>query len=117
MFLRLGLFLAGCLILPVLSFSARAESGSCYEMRTSGGAYVAGMLDDLIRKGKAFELPDGRVYAVFENLPEATICDLVGEDLSGLDLSGVSIEAEQLEGALLCDTTLPDGRIARSGCE
>jgi hypothetical protein len=96
---------------------SRAENGSCYPAGAHGDGYLASMLKDLMSRGQAFRLADGDIYAVFENLPGATICDLAGADLSGLDLSAIGIAVEQLDGARLCDTILPGGAVSRRDCE
>ncbi|WP_417688858.1 hypothetical protein [Roseibium sp.] len=117
MFTRFALFLSGSLAFLVLPDSARAESGSCYGAEEPRDSYVSAMLDDLMRQGRALKLPDGRIYAAFENLPGASICNLVGVDLTGLDLSGLFIDKDQLEGARLCGTILPSGIPSSSGCD
>ena len=72
-------------------------------------------------------MPDGeRVYS------NCSWADLVGvnlgkEDLSGLDLSKADLSqanliranliATKLDGAILCHTTMPNGKENNSGCE
>ncbi|MDA9250029.1 pentapeptide repeat-containing protein [bacterium] len=48
-------------------------------------------------------------------------CDLSGADLSGADLSGANLSEAILRytymnGAILCNTTMPDGSVIYSGC-
>jgi len=96
--------------------TARAESGSCYSEKQLADGFTGKMVRDLIGTGHAFRLADGAVYAVFENLPGARICDLNGADLSGLDLSRIDLDPAELNGAVLCDTVQPGGEISRRDC-
>jgi len=111
-----GSFILSMLLAGTVSTS-RAESGSCYRADALGEAYLKAMVRDLVDKGMAFRLANGDYYAVFENLPNASICDLEDADLSDMDLSAVEIGPEQLENALLCDTVLPGGGVSRRDCE
>ena len=53
-------------------------------------------------------------------------CDLAGADLAGADLRGADLSAANLSeatlpfayvnGAILCNTTMPDGSVIYSGC-
>jgi uncharacterized protein YjbI with pentapeptide repeats len=94
-----------------------AESGSCYSKARLEDPFIGEMVSDLIGRGQAFRFRDGGVYAVFENLPGAAICDLNNVDLSGFDLSGILIEKELLDGARLCRTALPDGSVSDRDCK
>ena len=58
------------------------------------------------------------------DLEEANLegADLEGANLSGAVLSGANLRftfltGENLEGAILCNTTMPDGTIDNSGCQ
>ncbi|GAB4520303.1 MAG: hypothetical protein Tsb0019_21180 [Roseibium sp.] len=110
-FIVLGIALAAS------ALPSRAENGSCYQAgAATGDGYLAAMLTDLMARGQAFLLANGDTYAVFENLPDATICDLAGADLSDMDLSGVELSEDRLDGALLCNTRLPGGTVSRRDC-
>ncbi|WP_346894346.1 hypothetical protein [uncultured Roseibium sp.] len=79
-------------------------------------AFTGKMVRDLIEKGHAFRLANGDIYAVFENLPGAAICDLKETDLSDLDLSKIDLDVSALNEAVLCDTVLPGGAVSRRDC-
>lgn len=118
-----------CLLLLTLlvtslapSTRAYAESGSCYAAERLDDGFLRTMLLQLGNEGKAFRLANGDYYAVHENLPNATICnlkdiDLTDVDLSDMDLSDAEIDATLLDKAALCNTILPGGVISRRDCE
>ncbi|WP_346910313.1 hypothetical protein [uncultured Roseibium sp.] len=99
-----------------IGVTAKAESGSCYSARQMEDTFTGNMVRDLIEKGHAFRLANGDIYAVFENLPGAAICDLEDTDLSDLDLSQVDLDPAELNDAVLCNTVLPGGAISRRDC-
>ncbi|MBD1547938.1 pentapeptide repeat-containing protein [Roseibium aggregatum] len=99
-----------------IGVTAQAESGSCYSAKQMEDAFTGEMVRDLIEKGHAFRLGNGDIYAVFENLPGAAICDLRDTDLSDLDLSQVDLDPAELHEAVLCNTVLPGGEISRRDC-
>lgn len=107
--------LSGLLFLCIGTM-AKAESGSCYSAKQMADAFTGDMVRDLIEKGHAFHLANGDVYAVFENLPGAAICDLEDIDLSNLDLSRIDLDSAELNDAVLCNTVLPGGAISRRDC-
>ncbi|WP_417677214.1 pentapeptide repeat-containing protein [Roseibium sp.] len=107
--------LSGMLFLSI-GVTAQAESGSCYSATQMADAFIGKMVRDLIEKGQAFRLAGGDVYAVFENLPGAAICDLKDADLSNLDLSQVDLDPADLSEAVLCDTVLPGGAVSHRDC-
>ena len=52
---------------------------------------------------------------------ECVNCDLIGADLKGANLSGANLIGANLDftymyGAILCNTTMPDGSVIYSGC-
>ncbi len=107
--------LSGMLFLCI-GVAAKAESGSCYSARQMADVFTGEMVRDLIAKGHAFRLANGDIYAVFENLPGAAICDLNDADLSNLDLSQVDLDPADLSEAALCDTVLPGGAVSHRDC-
>lgn len=109
------ILLSGTLLLCI-DAAAGAESGSCYSASQMADAFTGEMVRDLIEAGHAFRLANGDVYAVFENLPGAAICDLKDADLSDLDLSQVDLEPAELNLAVLCKTILPGGAVSRRDC-
>ena len=38
-------------------------------------------------------------------------------DLSGANLTGANLTEVNLDGVVLCNTTMPDGRVNNSGCK
>lgn len=109
-------FLLSGMLLLSIGVTAQAESGSCYSAKQMEDAFTGEMVRDLIEKGHAFRLANGDMYAVFENLPGAAICDLKDTDLSGLDLSQVDLDPAELNLAVLCNTVLPGGAVSRRDC-
>ena len=107
--------LSGMLCLCI-GVTAQAESGSCYSAQQMADAFTGKMLRDLIENGHAFRLANGDIYAAFENLPGARICELEDADLSNLDLSQVDLDPAELNLAVLCNTVLPGGAISRRDC-
>ena len=112
------ILLFGMLFWSTISSSRlRAESGSCYSADQLDETFIRTMLQKLVEIGKAFRFPNGDYFAVLENLPNASICELESVDLSDLDLSNVEINETRLKGAILCNTVLPGGAVDRSDCE
>lgn len=99
-----------------IGVTANAESGSCYSAKQMEDTFTGEMVRDLIENGHAFRLANGDIYAVFENLPGAAICDLEDADLSGLDLSRVDLDPAEFREAVLCNTVLPGGANSRRDC-
>ena len=52
------------------------------------------------------------------NLGRANLegANLTGANLEGADLYKANLEGSDLSGAILCNTTMPDGTIDNSGC-
>ncbi|MDT8310063.1 MAG: pentapeptide repeat-containing protein [Methylophaga sp.] len=57
-------------------------------------------------------------HLVGVNLKNANLdgAQMIFSDLSGADLTGASMEGTSVRGIVLCDTTMPDGKIDNSGC-
>lgn len=109
------ILLSGMLFLCI-GVAAKAESGSCYSARQMADAFTGKMVRDLIENGHAFRLANGNIYAAFENLPGAAICELKDADLSNLDLSQVDLDPAELSEAVLCNTVLPGGAASHRDC-
>ena len=43
--------------------------------------------------------------------------NLPATNLTGADLTGANLKGVNLDGAILCKTTMPDGRINNSSCK
>ena len=54
----------------------------------------------------------------FANLEGANLegADLRGANLDGAYLKGANTKFASMKGAILCNTTMPDGRVIYSGC-
>jgi hypothetical protein len=94
-----GIVLMMKLILPILTILTIAAT------IFAGGAF-------------AFDADD---LKKLKDTGECTQCDLreanlEGADLSGANLKDANLNLARMKGAILCNTTMPDGSMIYSGC-
>ena len=51
-----------------------------------------------------------------KNTGKCATCDLGGTNLSGAKLISANLSGAYMQGAALCNTTMPDGSVIYSGC-
>ena len=61
------------------------------------------------------------IWYGFENVKATTVSeassDLPATNLTGADLTGANLTGVSLDGVILCNTTMPDGKINNSSCK
>ena len=89
------------LILPILTIAATIFAGGAFAFDTDD-------LKKLKDTGECMQC----------DLREANLvgANLVGADLSGANLKDANVNLARMKGAILCNTTMPDGSMIYSGC-
>ena len=52
-----------------------------------------------------------------QSVTDLSGANLTGANLTGANLTGANLTEVNLDGVVLCNTTMPDGRVNNSGCK
>ena len=104
------------LTLPILTIAATIFAGSAF-------AFDRNDLKKLKDTGECMQCDLREANLEGANLRGALLsksnlwgANLVGADLCGANLKDANLNLARMKGAILCNTTMPDGSVIYSGC-